>query len=95
MNCFVPKLVPAWVPGNYADMSMCLMPTGFDEFTEEARQNMEYLVVELEKGYEDEGIKSLGNKLAKYYDVEGYKINIIPVLKPEDALTTVGITPPS
>jgi len=71
------------------------MPTGFDEFTEEARQNMEYLVVELEKGYEDEGIKSLGNKLAKYYDVEGYKINIIPVLKPEDALTTVGITPPS
>lgn len=54
-----------------------------------------YSVVELEKGYEDEGIKSLGNKLAKYYDVEGYKINIIPVLKPEDALTTVGITPPS
>jgi hypothetical protein len=53
-----------------------------------------YMVVEMEKGYEDEGIKALGDKLVPYYDIEGYKVNIIPVLKPDEALTMIGLTPP-
>jgi len=50
---------------------------------------------ETEKGYDEEGYLELSNYLAKYRDVEGFKIDILPVLKPEDALSLIGITPPS
>jgi len=50
---------------------------------------------ETEKGYDKEGYLELANYLAKYRDIEGFKIDILPVLKPEDALPLVGITPPS
>jgi hypothetical protein len=54
-----------------------------------------YSIVELEKGYEEEASKALVNYFVQYYDIDGYKVNIIPVLKPEDALEMIGITPPS
>lgn len=54
-----------------------------------------YLVVELEKGFEDEGNKEIANILVKYYDIEGYKAQIIPVLKPEEALSMIGMAPPA
>jgi hypothetical protein len=50
---------------------------------------------ETEKGYDEEGYLELSNYLAKYRDVEGFKIDILPVLKPEDALSLIGMAPPA
>ena len=52
-------------------------------------------VYELTKGHEDEGIKELVNYYTAYYKIEGYKVEIHSVLKPEDALPLIGIAPPS
>ncbi len=54
-----------------------------------------YSVVELEKGYEDEAMKALISYFVQFYNIEGFKVDIIPVAKPEDALSILGITPPS
>jgi len=52
-------------------------------------------VNEMEKGYEDEGVKELTAYFVPFLGIEGYKINVVPVAKPEDALTLIGLTPPS
>jgi len=54
-----------------------------------------YFVVELKKGFEDEGNKELANMLVQYYGIEGYRVIIIPVLKPEEAIAVIGLTPPT
>ena len=54
-----------------------------------------YSVLELEKGHEDEAMKELVSYFVQYYDIEGYQVDVIPVAKPEDALSILGITPPS
>ncbi len=52
-------------------------------------------VYELEKGYEEEGRMELIESEVQLYDIEGYKVDIVNVIKPEDALTLMGMTPPA
>jgi len=54
-----------------------------------------YSVLELEEGHEDEATKALLSYFIPFYDIEGFKVEILPVLKPEDALPLIGITPPA
>jgi len=50
---------------------------------------------EVEKGHEDEAYKALTEYFTQFYNIEGFKVNIETVLKPEDALPLIGITPPA
>ena len=54
-----------------------------------------YWVAELEKGHEDEAVKAIVGYFVQYYDIEGFKIDMFPVAKPEDALPILGMTPPT
>jgi len=54
-----------------------------------------WAVHEMEKGHEDEGLKELTAYFVPFLSIDGYKVNILPVAKPEDALALIGITPPS
>jgi len=54
-----------------------------------------YSVLELEEGHEDEASKELVSYFIPFYAIEGYRVNIFPVLKPEDALPLIGMTPPA
>ena len=52
-------------------------------------------IYELEKGHEEEGRMELVEAEVLFYDIEGYKVDIINVMSPEDALTLVGMSLPS
>jgi hypothetical protein len=54
-----------------------------------------WFVYELTKGHEEAGLKELTNYYTAYFGVEGYKVEMTPVLKPEEALALIGMTPPS
>lgn len=54
-----------------------------------------YSVVEMEKGHEEEASRALSQFFVKFYDIEGYKLNMIPVVKPENALAVLGMAPPA
>ena len=54
-----------------------------------------WFVYETTKGHEEEGFVELTNYYTAYFNIEGYKVDIAPVLKPEDALPLIGLTPPS
>lgn len=53
-----------------------------------------WFVYEAEKGHEEEGLKALTSYYTAYFDIKGYKVAITPVLKPEEALALIGLTPP-
>jgi hypothetical protein len=53
-----------------------------------------WFVYEITKGHEEEGFKELTNYYTAYLNVEGFKVDILPVLKPEDALPLIGLAPP-
>jgi hypothetical protein len=53
-----------------------------------------WFVYETTKGHEDEGLKELTNYYTAFYKIEGYKVEITPVLKPEEALPLIGLAPP-
>ena len=52
-----------------------------------------WFVYETTKGHEEEGLKELTNYYTAYMNIEGYKVDIHPVLKPEEALSLIGLTP--
>jgi hypothetical protein len=54
-----------------------------------------WAVYEVEKGHEEEGLKTIVNNYIPFFGVEGYKIKIEPVMKPEEALELIGLTPPA
>jgi hypothetical protein len=54
-----------------------------------------WFVYEITKGHEEEGFKELTNYYTAYLNVEGFKVDILPVLKPEDALPLIGLAPPA
>jgi len=45
-----------------------------------------WMVYELEKEHEEEGLKELAKTEVHFHDIEGYKVNIQTVMKPEDAI---------
>ena len=49
-------------------------------------------VYEVEKGRENEGYKEIISRHSPYFSIEGFKLKIEAVLKPEDALPLIGIT---
>ncbi|MDW7729783.1 MAG: hypothetical protein SCJ94_07220 [Bacillota bacterium] len=53
-----------------------------------------WFVYEVTKGHEEEGLKELTNYYTAYFSIEGYKVDITPVLKPEDALPLIGLSSP-
>jgi len=48
-----------------------------------------WYVCEIDKEHE-EGFKELVNRYTPYFNVGGYKVNIQPVMKPEDAIALLG-----
>lgn len=54
-----------------------------------------WFVYESKKGHEEEGLKELTGYFPAYFEIEGFKVEIFPVLKPFDALPLIGITPPA
>jgi hypothetical protein len=54
-----------------------------------------WAVFEVEKGHEEEGLKTIINNYIPFFGVEGYKTKIEPVMKPEEALELIGLTPPA
>lgn len=46
-------------------------------------------IYELEKGHEEEGSNELFKLLVNFYHIEGFKVNIQTVLKPEDAILLI------
>ncbi len=53
-----------------------------------------FAIHEVEKGHEDQAFKALTDFFIPFLKIEGFKVNIEPVLTPEDALPLIGITPP-
>lgn len=53
-----------------------------------------WFVYEITKGHEEEGFKELTNYYTVYFNIEGYKVDLLPVLKPEEALQLIGLSPP-
>ena len=45
-----------------------------------------WYVYELEKGHEEEGFMELNKYEAHFHEIEGYKVKIQTVMKPEDAV---------
>ncbi len=45
-----------------------------------------WMVYELEKGHEEEGFMELAKRETNFFDIEGLKLSILNVLKPEDAM---------
>jgi len=54
-----------------------------------------WAVYEVEKGHEEEGLKAITNIYILFFDVEGYKTKFEYVIKPEEALQLIGLTPPA
>lgn len=54
-----------------------------------------WTIYEVENGHEDEGYKEIGSRHSEYFHIEGFEMNIEPVLKPEDALSLIGMAPPA
>ncbi len=50
-----------------------------------------YDLFEIEKGREDEGVKTLTKRYTDYYDLEGFELTMKVVLSLEDALPLVGL----
>jgi hypothetical protein len=48
-----------------------------------------WFVCEIDKEH-DEGLKELGSRYTSYFNVEGYKVSIIPIIKPEEAIALLG-----
>jgi hypothetical protein len=48
-----------------------------------------WFVCEIDKEH-DEGFKELGSRYTSYFNVEGYKVSIIPIIKPEEAIALLG-----
>ena len=46
-------------------------------------------VFELEKGHEEEGFMELAKSEVHFHDIEGYKVNIQTVMKPEDVMSLI------
>lgn len=53
-----------------------------------------YMIFEVEKGHEEEGVKEIIDGEAPFLSIEGYKFTVEPVLTAEEALPLVGLAPP-
>jgi hypothetical protein len=50
-----------------------------------------YNLYEVEKGHEDEGYKELMKEFVPFFNIEGYKFTVEPLLSVEEALPLVGL----
>ena len=50
-----------------------------------------YNLYEVEKGHEDEGYKELMKEEVPFFNIEGYKFTVEPLLSVEEALPLVGL----
>jgi len=48
-----------------------------------------WMVYELEKGHEEDGLMELVKTEVHFFDIEGYKVNFQTVMKPEDAMSLI------
>lgn len=54
-----------------------------------------WTIYEVENGQEVEGYKEIASRHSEYFHIEGFELNIEAVLKPEDALSLIGMDPPA
>jgi len=50
-----------------------------------------YSLYEIEKGQVEEGIMELNKRFVAYFNIEGWKYTIEPLMAPEEALAMIGL----
>ena len=50
-----------------------------------------YVLYEIEKGQVEEGIKELNKRMVAYFNIEGWKYTIEPLMSAEEALPLIGL----
>jgi len=50
-----------------------------------------YALYEIEKGHVEEGFKELNKRLVPWFNIEGWKFTVEPLMTPEEAIPMLGL----